>query len=441
MSPRCPAAAAAAAALAIAILAWPSGVQAGDGDLRIVVMSFDGPGGKAARNQLIKQLSSADGVNMISRKEATNTGESLGIPMDSPKPVHLAKIGEILGVDAFVLGTMVAEKKLKALEIQIVFTRKPDLAIVKSYTWSTKTPSSDLMLEITVEVVEAIRDTIKLIETEAAKAIFGSDDDYETEDVPAKPKKQKKPRPPKGDRGPVIGFDVGMFIAARKLKVASSEGPDIEYDGSAFPAIGAELFFFPGRIASTSPAAGIGLGLSFRRSFLLESKLQAAAEAFDTSLTVLEARILYQIISKKAPLVVDVSAGWGIWFYKIDGASRAGIPVVSYEYMNFLVGAVFDIKAVDSWLFIDLGITLRIPHKWGLASWTYGDKAAGFGATALVGLSGPIAVGLGWSAGFEYTGIMTKHTGPCEVTDGTCLTSDKSSDHYLSGFARLGYAW
>ncbi len=439
MSLRCPAAAAAAAALAIAILAWPTGVQAQEGDLRIVVMSFDGPGGKAARNQLIKQLSSADGVDLISRKEATNTGESLGIPMDSPKPVHLAKIGEILGVDAFVLGTVVAEKKLKALEIQIVFTRKPDLAIVKSYTWTTKTPSSELMLEIAVEVTESIRDTIRLIETEAAKAIFGEDDEYETEDKPAKPK--KKPRPPKGDRGPVIGFDVGMYMAARKLKITSSEGPDIEYDGSAFPAIGADLFFFPGRIASSSPAAGIGLGLSFRRSFLLESKLQAAAEAFDTSLTVLEARLLYQIIPKKAPMVVDVSAGWGVWFYKIDGASRAGIPVVSYEYMNFLVGAAFDIKAVDPWLSIDLGVTLRIPHKWGLANWTYGDNASGFGASALVGLSGPIAVGLGWSAGFEYTGIMTKHSGPCEVTDGSCYTSDKSSDHYLSGFAKLGYAW
>ena len=143
----------------------------------------------------------------------------------------------------------------------------------------------------------------------------------------------------------------------------------------------------------------------------------------------------------EAPLVIDVSAGWGLWFYKIDGASQAGLPVVSYEYMNFLVGAAFDIKAVDPWLSIDLGVTLRIPHKWGLGSWTYGDKAAGFGASAVVGLSGPIAVGLGWSAGFEYTGIMTKHSGPCEVTDGTCLTSDKSSDHYLAGFAKLTYAW
>ncbi|MBW2263246.1 MAG: hypothetical protein JRG91_14855, partial [Deltaproteobacteria bacterium] len=408
------------------------------GDLRIVVMSFDGPGGKAARNQLIKKLSSADGVELTSRKEATKAGESLGIPKGTTKPAHLAKIGETLGLDAIIMGTVVGEKKLKALEIKIIFTKKPELSITKNYTWTGKTPSSDLMLEVAMEVTQAIRDTIRLIETEAAEAIFGPDDEYETEDKPTKP---KKPRPKKGDRGPVIGFDVGMYMSARKLKITSSEGPDIEYDGSVFPAIGADLFFFPGRIASSSPAANIGLGLSFRRSFLLESKLQAADEAFDTSLTVLDARILYQIVSKKAPLVVDVSAGWGLWFYKIDGASQAGIPVVSYEYMNFLVGAAFDIKAVDPWLSIDLGVTLRIPHKWGLGSWTYGDKAAGFGATAVVGLSGPIAVGLGWSAGFEYTGIMTKHSGPCEVTDGTCLTSDKSSDHYLAGFAKLSYAW
>jgi hypothetical protein len=427
-----------ATALAIAILAWPGGARAGEGNLRIVIMSFDGPGGKAARNQLIKQFSSADGVEMISRKEVGEVGESLGIPMDDPKPLHLAKIGEILGLDAIVTGNVVAEKKLKALEIRIIFTKKPDLSVVKNYTWTGKKPSKDLMLEISVEVVEAIGDTIKLIETEAAQAIFGSDDDYETEDEPAKP---KKPRPKKGDRGPVIGFDVGMYISARKLKIESSTGPDIEYDGSAFPAIGADLFFFPGRIASTSPAAGIGLGLSFRRSFLLESKLQAAADAFETSLTALDVRLIYQIISKKAPLVVDVSAGWGLWFYRIDGASHEGLPVVSYEYMNFLIGAAFDIRAVDPWLSIDLGVTLRIPHKWGLANWTYGDKAAGFGATALVGLSGPIAVGLGWAVGFEYTGIMTKHSGDCEVTDGTCLTSDKSSDNYLAGFAKLGYAW
>ncbi|MBW2260749.1 MAG: hypothetical protein JRG91_02160, partial [Deltaproteobacteria bacterium] len=68
MRSRCPTAAVAAAALAIAILAGPTRAQAGDGDLRIVVMSFDGPGGKAARNQLIKKLSSADGVELTSRK-------------------------------------------------------------------------------------------------------------------------------------------------------------------------------------------------------------------------------------------------------------------------------------------------------------------------------------------------------------------------------------
>jgi hypothetical protein len=429
-----------AAALALAILAWPAGARAGEGNLRIVIMSFDGPGGKTVRNQLIKQLSSADGVEMISRKEVGEVGETLGIPMDDPKPLHLAKIGEILGLDALVMGEVVAEKKLKALEIRIIFTKKPDLSVVKNYTWTGKKASKDQVLEITVEVVEAIRDTIKLIETEAAQAIFGDDDDYETEDEPAKP---KKPRPKKGDRGPVIGFDVGMYLSARKLKISSSTGPNIEYDGSAFPAIGADLFFFPGRIVSTSPAAGIGLGLSFRRSFLLESKVQAATEAFDTSLTAFDVRILYQIISKKAPLVVDVSAGWGLFYYTIDDEVPIEAPVVSYEYMNFLVGAAFDFQAVDPWLSVDLGVTLRIPHKWGLANSFYGDSSAGFGATVVAGLSGAIAVGLGWAVGFEYTGIMTKHSGDCEIppSDGTCRTSDKSSDNYLAGFAKLGYAW
>lgn len=434
MNPRF--ASAAAAILCLAGFLGAPEAGAGSEIYRVVVMSFEGPGGKAVRNSLIKELSDVEGIDLISRKKATETAESLGIPADSSKPKNLVKIGEVLGLDAIVTGEVYSEKKLKNLEIMVIFTEKPSVSFTKNYTWKGKAPPKDLIKEIGADVVHGILTTIDMIQAEKAKPVY-----VPPPPTGEKPKKPKKERPAKDERGAVISVQAGMMMSARKLKILSATNPDIDYDGSAYPAIAVDLDFFPIRLATTSPASGLGLSIDFRRSFLLESKLQATTDAYKTALTALDIRLAYQLILAKAPLTIDFTAGWGMFYYSIENASRDGLPVVSFEYMNILLGAIFGITAVDPWLTIDVGGTVRIPFSWGEAAPAYGGKGSGIGGTVILGLRGDIAVGLFWSAGFEYTGFSTTHEGDCEATSGTCLTAEKSKDNHISGWAKIGFAW
>lgn len=423
----------AAVTLVLASLTRPAGADADEGDVRVIVMSFEGPTGKSVRNQVIKKLASTEGVDLISRKKAAEAGKSLGIPADTSKPKNLVKIGELLGIDAMVTGTVFSEKKIKNLELTVIFTQDPSMSFTKNYTWKGKLPGSDLINEIAADLSIGVSDTVKIIKDEQAyKAYQQAQQQQQPTTAPPKKKKKKKKRPPKGDRGPVISIHAGLLMSARKLKITRASGPNIEYDGSIFPGIGIDLAFFPIRLATSSAASGLGLTVGFRHSLSLESRMQGAVETFKTYYRLLDLKLTYQLILDNAPLALDFGAGWGFLYYQLNVPSTIpDPPVMDYEYMNILIGIAAAIAAKDPWFTITVGADLRIPVAFGEAKDAYGVDASGFGGTFKLGLSGIIAGGFGWSAGFEYTGMSTKHK----------PVNNKSADHYISGRAMLGYTW
>jgi hypothetical protein len=428
-----------AAALVFAALSAPGRGLAQEGDLKIVVMSFEGPGAKTVRNSLIKAMSTAEGVDLVSRKEAEATGEKLGIPADTSLPKNLVKIGEQLNLDAIVVGQIVQEKNIKNLEVMVIYPRGLERSVTLNYTWTSKAPPQDLILEISVDIVDGTRDAIKQIESAAAAKIFeppppGSGP---VEPQPGPRKKHGLP----SRRGPVIAFHAGLLVGARKLEITAESGPDVKYDGSAFPAIGLDLEFFPIRLATKSPAADLGLAIKFQHSLALKSRMEGSGtEEFDTFYRRFDVRLLYQLPIKKTPVMLDFSAGWGLLFYQLSAPVTAGLPVVDYQYLRILIGLGARIKAVDPWLAISVGGDIAIPHAWEQAETSYGASASGFGGGVHLGLSGRIVAGLGWSAGFAYTGMMTKHKGTC--TSSYCaLEAQKSVDHYPFGWVQIGYSW
>ncbi len=418
----------------------PGHALAQEAQIEILILSFKGEGGKNVRNRLVKELSGEPGVDIVPRKDAITAGQKLGIPPDSLKPTHMAKLGEHMGFDATVMGEITSiEGGPSELELTVVLTMDPDHPQVFTYTWATGSAPQATVEKATSDILAAAG--AASVPSEVITPFSGEqeeqEEEIEVEDEPAPAK------PSTGPRGQIISVQAGMMLMTRKLSISTTPPPGIDYDGSAFSAIDAELAFFPARIATAHPYAGIGIGVSFTRSLALTSHVEGVTTAsYGTALTALDILVLYEIPLGRAPLWLRLDAGWGLYHFRIDTGTSPPLLVSSFDYKNVIFGATLRIVAAGKWLEIDVGGDVRFLHGWGDAEPAYGASASGIGGTARLGLAGVFAKGFGWSAGFEYTGMRTSFSGPC--TDPyACLTADASvaQDSFIGGWLRLGYSW
>ncbi len=430
--------------------------------VRILVSSFDGGTGASVRNLLVKALSKKEGVVLVACADAEETAQKLGIPMDSTSPKNLAKLGEAVGVDTFVFGSIVTEGKLKALELKLIFRVRPDASASMTYTWKTPTPTDAQVQEMAAAIVTATMTAQALAPAGAGgtagpgpSAWVQPDDGGGGEPAGKKAKKAKqkkvKQKPEaavetkgpiaKKDRDEVIAFGVGLLLGARKMKIHTDSQGTIEYDGGAFPAIDASIEFFPFRLMTRKLGAGVGLGLHFARSFLLESSVPGGAGNIDTSYTNFDVDVLWRIPLGEWPVELEAKAGWGLLFYSMDTEGILGVPMTSFEYMMVELGVGFTWQALDPWLAVGVGGDVLIPHKWGKAFDAYGMETRGAGGAAHLTLSGEISHGVGWSAGFDYKGLRNAFDDPC--VPGVCWIANgrNGTDSYITGWARIGYGW
>jgi hypothetical protein len=400
----------------------------------VLLPAFEGPAAKNTRNRLVKELASRSVVDIVPRKSALVAGKKLGIPPGSTNPSHLAKLGEQMGFDAAITGDISAVEDVRALELTVLFTLDPGSPAAFTYTWEGKVAPASTIVEIADDVVTTLEEAAAPAEVVTPVAA----DEQEWIDQEAPPPGVRKTVERK--QGRVLSVHAGMMVAARKLEIAVNPPPAIEYDGGAFAALHAALAFYPARIATDHPAAGVGLGVSFTRSLALSSQVPGSTVEHDTAFTVLDLELLYELPLGRSPLWLRFDAGWGLSHYTIDTGTSEPLRVRSFSYKNVILGAGLRIDAVDPYLAIEVGGDVRIPHAWGEAETAYGEEAGGVGGSTRLTLSGEIVKGFSWFAGFTYTGMRTTFEGVCGTPD-VCTEAmgEKAVDHVIGGWLALGY--
>lgn len=408
--------------------------------IKILLLSFKGPTGKNTRNRLVKEFSGRDEVKLVPRKKALVEGKKLGIPADSKNPSHLSKLGEKMGYDATVMAEITAiEDGPRSLELTILLTLDPDHPRTFTFTWESKLAPQDeieSMADIITATVGASIQSEEVITPYVEEV--EEEEEFEFEHEPPPPEKEKKD----WTQGQILFIHAGVGLGARKLTVETDPPPNIQYDGGAFAAIDAQLRFYPARIATTHPAAGIGLGVGFTRSLGLSSSTSGASGEYDTAFTKLDIDLLYEFPLGRTPLWLSFSVGWGLLHYTIDTGPTGMLAVPSYQYKNVILGTNLRIVAVDPYLTVEVGGDVRIIHDVGDAENAYGATARGVGGSAWLALTGEIIKGFSWSAGFTYTGMGTSFQGDCtNPVNCTLAVASSSTDHYPMGWIRLGYTW
>jgi hypothetical protein len=448
------------------------------GGKKIIVFEFEGKGGAAVRDRLVKALVSA-GYGIVPRAEAKAAAQNLGYKAVPEDPMGRLKIAASMNVDGFIAAELKVKGSSRALTVEVFATCENGIVHELDYDWSGSNVPSDtvslMVSQIEDELDKAVSTCWKKPEP-VGPAVPG----------PAKEEEKEKKKGVVvlegeagrscelggkncGDKGKnckyggircglpsALVIDFGFLVSSRNLEVSTADATgritNYKYEGAAYPLFGFDLRLNIGRLFRAHPMFCLGILLEFAHSFLLVSHPRDRPDVeMGTKDVRLKAGLALEVAPKpgKLPLWVFIDLGWAMHDFLVPFDPVENVYVADYDYQMVDIGLGLRADLVRRWLDLGFRFGFRIPYTLGDAEDYYGGKASGrFGYSIGARIGGVIAYGLHWSIGFDWIQYMANFSGQglvegfqCQV-DGTtvpCPSGKKSTDNYPTGYFMIGY--
>ncbi len=192
-------------------------------------------------------------------------------------------------------------------------------------------------------------------------------------------------------------FDVSIAVglssrrAAIDLVTPSGSTPPSSYDGGMYPEFTLRAGFFPLTLATKGFMRGLGLTIGYTRHLTISTKVKAAGGAetpVDTTSQelLLDLRLRWVILKSQSSPVVDVFAGFGLRDFSL-ATNQTVMTSLNYQFMHLgLEGGVpFGTPLVGAFVGFDVRPLFKVGEE---ATNHLGNKTSGLGFSIRGGLQG-----------------------------------------------------